>query len=160
MGEVVKRLTGLALDLGGGLAQGSGTCCPRALQSLLMMPRPGQGSGSHRKGRLPGSRWAGRGQQRVAGAGLLTCKPHSSARTQPVPSLSSVLFSIHLGTLASPALVTTTHSQPASLGSLPIQTPIPSHSTTLTLSPPCLLLGLSLQQHLPPPGQMVASSGC
>lgn len=136
MGEVVERLTGLALEIGGGLAQGSGTCCPRALQSLLMVPKTGQGSGSYQKGRPPGSRQAEEGQQRVAGAGLLTCKPHSSARTQPVPSLSSVLFSIHLGTLASPALVTATHSQPASLGPLPIQTPIPSHSTTLTLSPP------------------------
>lgn len=125
-----------------------------------MMLSQARGSGSHRKGRLPGSRWGGKGAAesgRGWSAHMQTSqlRPHTASTFSPLCSSPSTwALWPHL------PLLSRHTAQPAIVGSLPHPDPHPSHSTTLTLS-----------HSLPPPwsvspatsaplGQMVASSGC
>lgn len=137
-----KGLQVLPWALEAGLPRAVGPAAFTPFRALLKVPRPGPGSGSHLKGRPPGSRKAGGGQQRAARAGLLSCRPHSSTFTPPTPSCSSV-----------PTCPSTWVPLPHLLSS-PLHTavqPAPVHfpSHHPTVSPPHLLLRLSLQQQLP-----------
>lgn len=123
-----------------------------------MVPRPGQGPGSHQKGRPPGSTRAAGGSREWQGLDCshanLTAPP---ARTSPFSLLCPLLHPPGHSGLTCPCYHDT---EPASHPWFtPHPGPHPPHSTTRTLSPPYLLLRLALQQHLPPEVRWLAPLG-
>ena len=127
-----KGLQVLPWALEAGLPRAVGPAAHTPLRTLLKVPRPGPGSGSHLKGRPPGSRKAGGGQRGAERASLLSCRPHRSTCTPPTPSHSSVLTCPSTWAPLPPLLVTTAHGHPTSPDSLPL----PPHHRLSSPPPP------------------------